>query len=285
VVKASYLAGKGTAGGPVPSEPNAARAVIVREPRLGLRMAPPPDVPPGWQTGPPDFVGVGTIRSGTTWWNYLIHTHPDVVRAASRKKEVHYFDQFPDTAQRASAEEYYAYFPRPAGKKAGEWTPRYMFDSWTPPLLARIAPDAKLLVLLRDPVERLISALTYTRYKFHTEPDEQLAWREFTRSLYGNQLQCLLEHFPREQVLVLQYERCVRETALEAARTFEFLGLDPGLQLTARHAVPRNPTRWQKVTLGGELSDRCRDGLRADLSALAELCPSVDQALWPSARL
>ena len=36
-----------------------------------------PPTPVGWEVGPPDFVGVGTARSGTTWWDGLIASHPD----------------------------------------------------------------------------------------------------------------------------------------------------------------------------------------------------------------
>ena len=39
---------------------------------------PPPDVPPGWELLPPDFVGVGTMKSGTSWWWSILASHPDV---------------------------------------------------------------------------------------------------------------------------------------------------------------------------------------------------------------
>ena len=46
----------------------------------------------GLQPGPPDYVGVGTARSGTSWWDSLINEHPRVFRLASTPKEVHFFD-------------------------------------------------------------------------------------------------------------------------------------------------------------------------------------------------
>jgi hypothetical protein len=121
-------------------------------------MVPPPAVPPGWGTGPPDYVGVGTVRSGTTWWNYLIRCHPEVAWPPRRPKEVHYLDQFSDGSRPADPGIYHAYFPRPEGLLCGEWTPRYMSDAPTAGLLAQHAPAARLLVLLRDPLARVSSA-------------------------------------------------------------------------------------------------------------------------------
>jgi Sulfotransferase domain len=249
-------------------------------------MVPPPDTPPDWRAGPPDYVGVGTIRSGTTWWNYLIRCHPDVASPPSRHKEVHYFDQFADPARRADPAAYYAYFPRPDGKQCGEWTPRYMSDAWTASLLAEVAPAARLLVLLRDPVERVISTLTYVQHKFRKEPDSFLITREFSRSLYCGQLRNLLEHFPREQLLVLQYEQCRADMGKQARQTFEFLGLDPGrLRLSARHSRARNPTKWPRFVVDQDFIESSRAALRTDLRALAGQFPEIDQSLWPSASL
>src|SRR5213595_3311651 len=54
-----------------------------------------PECPPGWRTGPPDFVGVGAQRCGTSWWyRGTIRSHPQVVRIAKPGKELHYFDRF-----------------------------------------------------------------------------------------------------------------------------------------------------------------------------------------------
>ena len=127
-----------------------------------------PECPPGWRTGPPDFVGIGAQRSGTSWWYRGIEAHPNVVRIKGQRKELHYFNRFwdgdvpPDFADR-----YASLFPRPEGKLSGEWTPRYMHDYWSLPLLREAAPDARILVILRDPVERALSPYSFIR----GEPD------------------------------------------------------------------------------------------------------------------
>jgi hypothetical protein len=189
----------------------------------------PPAAPSGWTIGPPDFVGVGTARSGTSWWDALIHDHPDVVRAPGVPKEVHFFDRFwHGELTTADIDRYHAFFPRPAGALAGEWTPGYVLDAWTPSLLARAAPDARLLVLLRDPVERFRSGRTLAEGRFAVGARPRAAANAaFQRGLYADQLLRLWRRFPRARVLVLQYERCVRDPRGELRRTFAFLGLDP----------------------------------------------------------
>ena len=52
-------------------------------------------MPPGeTTTGPPDFVGVGTQRSGTTWWFETLLDHPQIRGPRTGRKEQHFFDQF-----------------------------------------------------------------------------------------------------------------------------------------------------------------------------------------------
>ena len=78
---------------------------------------PDPEVPDGWVTGAPDFVGVGAQRCGTTWWyRGAIRTHPQMVREAKPGKEIHFFDRFFDGEAPDDLPELYArQFPRPEG--------------------------------------------------------------------------------------------------------------------------------------------------------------------------
>ena len=84
------------------------------QPSPATRPSPPP-LPDGWTVAPPDYVGVGTARSGTTWWDHLISTHPNVARAPGRPKEIHFFDQLYDEPPgEHDAAAYHAFFGRPA---------------------------------------------------------------------------------------------------------------------------------------------------------------------------
>lgn len=247
----------------------------------------PPPAPEGWVPGPPDYVGVGTARSGTTWWDSLIGAHPQVSRLPGAPKEVHYFDGlWQGQLSDADVRRYHAFFARPSGHHSGEWTPGYMLDVWTPRLLRQAAPDARLVVLLRDPVERFRSGRTLAENRFAVGSTARAAANAaFNRGIYADQLQRLWRAFPREQVLVLQYERCVADPAAELRRTFEFIGLEPsvpaGLDLGGRV----NESRGPKVTLSGWQEEQLIRRYAPENERLAEMLEGdLDLSLWKSPR-
>lgn len=235
--------------------------------------------------GPPHYVGVGAQKAGTSWWNRLITAHPDVMDAGGQPKELHFFDRaWEEPMDRSAVESYWRYFPVPQGRVAGEWTPSYLIDFWTPELIARAAPDARILVLLRDPMERFRSGLTHqlaTSRKAVGHRDIQGA---FQRGLYAPQLRRVLAAFPREQVFVGQYEACRADTASQLARTYAFLGLAPHEPDAGTIAGEVNPTTREKFELPDALHAAFLDGYQADLAQLRELVPELDLSLWPTAR-
>ena len=83
--------------------------------------------------------------------------------------------------------------------------------------------------MLRDPVERYRCGLAHDLARGATFGPE-LAQDHFARGLYHAQLVRLLQHFPREHLLVLQYERCVAGPEPELERTYEDLGVDPSFR-------------------------------------------------------
>ncbi len=231
----------------------------------------PPRCPPGWSTGPPNFVGIGAQRAGTTWWHSLLAEHPQV--HGPRVKEMHFFGhEAVDLDPAELAREYALHFPRPPGAIAGEWTPYYMQGRNVPRQLRVAAPDARILVLLRDPVDR------YRSGAFRRPDKSENATR---RGLYATQLARYLEVFPREQLLVLQYERCLEAPAVELARTFEFLDVDPGF-------VPKSFERRGARSFGAgktlppEVRERLTRLYEPEVRGLAELGVEVDLSLWPN---
>ena len=245
----------------------------------------PPAVPDGWHVGPPHYVGVGAQKAGTSWWNRLIGAHPDVVSAGGQPKELHFFDRAWETPfGDEDARRYQRYFPVPEGSVAGEWTPGYLIDFWTPELIARAAPDARILVLLRDPIDRFRSGLTHQLATSRAPLCHRDIQGAFQRSIYAPQLRRVLAAFPAEQVWVGQYEACRADPARELARTYAFLGLAPH-QLDAQtfHGEV-NPTTREKFTPGARLHASLLEAYAADMAQLAELLPELDLSLWPSAR-
>lgn len=244
----------------------------------------PPPCPPGWRIGPPDFVGVGAQRSGTTRWFDLIVEHPEIEAPPATRKELHYFDRFhPGGFTAADAAAYDDYFPRPPDKLTGEWTPVYLAAPWAPAMLARAAPEAKLLVSLRDPVERYLSGLQrHHRVARASEtPLNAMAPLDaFMRGFYHAQLTHLLAHFDRSQVLILQYERCVREPLAELRRTFSFLGVEDPDFVPDLEAHPNHQS--EKPTLHADARRSLGDAYAPDVARLAEGFPEIELALWPN---
>lgn len=264
-------------GGTLQSSPGSTLANTLRHPLASEKTA------HRARTGPPDFVGVGTQRSGTTWWFDLLLDHPAIRAPRGRRKEQHFFDRF--GAEEMHAQDVAAYhelFRRRPGQICGEWTPRYMGDVWTGRLLRRAAPDAKLLVLLRDPIERYRSGVVHRTQRRPDRRMDLIASDAVERGRYASQLRRLYELFPRERVLVLQYERCVRDTPGEYRRTLAHLGVDPDHPPADAQQLRGSTTAPEKVALWPDLLAGLHAALDDEVAALPALAPGLDLALWPN---
>jgi hypothetical protein len=255
---------------------------------FGLGRWPPPNrlrVPvkrSGQTIGPPDFVGVGAQKAGTTWWYELLEAHPRVHKPPDGRKEVHYFDRYWDkTFGPAEAAGYHQFFPRPEGAVTGEWTPRYMVDFWTPALLHQAAPDAKILVILRDPFDRFCSGITHDLQ--HRAPHHhiltELAAR---RSTYRGQMRRLLQHYDREALLVQQYEQCISDPRRELRRTLEFIGLDDYEPPAGLLRDGANVTKGERYRPDARVRDAFVETIEGDLRRLLKDFPEIDPSLWKS---
>jgi len=262
--------------------------------------------------GPPDFVGVGSVGSGTRWWQTLLHAHPEIRPARGRRAALHFFDEFCAREMTdADIAAYHAAFDHRPRTITGEWTSRYMLDAWTPPLLARAAPEAKLLVMVSDPIEHYRTVFAQ-RVVHRTEGDALFMTDVAERRRYASQLERLQRFFDPGQILVLQFERCRRDPAAEYRRTLRFLGVAddvvPGRVLRrARRPAGRGTALLLKAPLPGsmrgkvarrvaqrpdaiepapklwaELEDALHATLDPEVEALAAMVPELDLSLWPN---
>ncbi|HEY7105814.1 MAG TPA: sulfotransferase [Acidimicrobiia bacterium] len=222
---------------------------------------------------------IGAQRAGTTSLYSWLTSHRDVLPA--REKELHFFDQ--DPASRP-IDRYREQFPLQATRRVlqttrrrpvvtGEATPYYLFHPLVPARVHRHLPDVKLIVLLRDPVERAVSNYWF-EYNYGTETltlERALAAEEerirpdldrtargeeptgalqsfsyVARGLYAEQLRRWTELFDRSQLLVLQFEQLASTPAAALDDALRFLGVDPGASPRPRfepmHTGHRQPT-------------------------------------------
>ena len=244
----------------------------------GFDFTPPP-LPQGQEAGAPDFVGIGAQKAGTTWWFDLISTHPGVSTPSHLSKERHLLDRMAGQAFDAAAiEQYPQWFPRRPGTIAGEWTPDYATFPWAPQLLHRVAPDVRLLMLVRDPIERFRSGLDH--YRQLQQPVDGMVFADaVARGMYASAIVPWTEAFGPDRLLVLQYERCVVDTASQLARTFEHLGLTE--YHVSRSEMPPGPNPVDRPPLDADTIDRLVALYRTDVEQLCRLVPDLDLRLWP----
>ncbi len=183
----------------------------------------------------PDFLIIGAKKCGTTFLYDLMSRHPYVEPAA--KKELHYFDIF---FEEEGIDWYRRCFPGPRWKDGrriitGEATP-YLDDPRVPRRMAKVLPQARLIALLRNPVQRAYSDYQQARRKGReTRTFEEAIEAEKTqlptsskylsRSTYVDNLLRWSKYFGDEQMLVLKSEDLFERTQETLERALNFLDL------------------------------------------------------------
>jgi Sulfotransferase domain len=277
--------------------PSRLRALGAQGPAMSTAKVPavrytrpePPECPPGWTIGPPDFVIFGAAKAGTTRWRRLLGLHPNVLVAP---REIHYWDDFadhwPDASDLAT---YYRHFPRPEGVLTGDKTPQYLSLYWAAGMLREAAPSARIIVILRDPIARFTSSRTFDDRLRGPKLKAGMSDASFTRSvvdrsfrggLYAQQMTWLFESFPREQVLVLQFEACITDAPEQLRRTQRFLGLTEVTPPQSAFDEWINTVGGPKITTEPERKALMRGLFEEDVLTLRGLVPDLDLSLWPN---
>jgi hypothetical protein len=191
----------------------------------------------------PSFLVIGAMKAGTTtlWW--YLREHPDVFMATP--KELNFFN---DHWHRGVGW-YERLFTRAGAAQArGEASVRY--TSWPddpecPSRIASVVPDARLLYVVREPVARMRSHYLHEVAALRERRPVEQALVEnpiyLDRSRYATQLERYLDHFPREQLLVVRAEDLFRDPSLVLPRVWGFIGVDPSFQ-------PADPGRRDNET-------------------------------------
>jgi hypothetical protein len=150
---------------------------------------------------------------------------------------------------------------------------------WVPPLLKRAAPDARLLVLLRDPVERFRSGLAHDERAGMARDSKAIA-DAVQRGFYHRALDEWLAHFGAEQLLVLQFEQCVADPSTQLDRTLQHLGLNRAGGMVPE--VARPPAVDTRPPLEEGVRSQLVELYAPDVAALAARVPEIDLAQWPN---
>lgn len=172
----------------------------------------------------PNFLGIGAQRCGTTWLHKCLAEHPQVGTASI--KEAHFFDNEWDRG----IAWYESFFEGCVGALAvGEVTPEYISDPLAVERMASVIPNAKLIAIVRNPIDRAYSAYWLRRKEFQGLSFEEAIEKEpdlLDRGLYADQIRRVLKHYSRDQLLVLLFDDLERDDKAFMRRVFEFLGVD-----------------------------------------------------------
>ena len=205
----------------------------------------------------PDFVIIGAQKCGTSFLYRLLVQHPNVKPAFV--KEVHYFD-----LNFGKGDSWYrSRFPLQVRKKrsyvTGEASPYYLFHPHAPRRAATAVPEVRLIILLRNPVDRAYSHYQHQVARSGREGRETLTFEEaieaeegrlagelekmlrdewyasrnhrtysyLSRGIYVDQIAAWSRFFGRHQMLILRSEDLFDNARGTLEVVLEFLGLPP----------------------------------------------------------
>jgi hypothetical protein len=225
----------------------------------------------------PDFLVLGAQKAGTTALYEYLRRHAQITGPSW--KEVSFFDR-----RWARGESWYrGNFPnlaRTRGKLVGEASPSYVFHPLAPERVQELVPEARLIVLVRNPVDRALSQYTHEvalgreplpfeealdaeQERLRGEQERMVSdpsyfsreWWSHTykaRGRYAEQLERWLAVFPREQLLVLPSDDLGSDPARAHAQVLEFLGassqrLDSYPRVYEREYAPMKPETRERL--------------------------------------
>ncbi len=211
----------------------------------------------------PDFIIIGAQKGGTTSLFYYLNQHPEL--ALARRKEVYFFN----LNYEKGINWYKSFFPFRSNKKiSGEATPSYLFYPKTAKRIKSALPDVKLIVLLRNPIDRAYSGYAMglkrntEQNTFEVAIEQELAALEkhndpnnysherhnqfyLERGKYYSQLRPWLEEFKREQFLFIKSENFFHDPKNELEKVYEFLEIST---IFPDDLSQRNPGKYDKIS-------------------------------------
>jgi hypothetical protein len=226
----------------------------------------------------PDFLIIGAQKCGTTWLHQWVRRHPDIYMPEGKDGGFYGYEK---ADMEAALDKYARQFADGRGyARVGESSAAYFWtrtgsaydirpERFTSDIPARVrwtlGPDARLILSLRDPVERAVSAYLHHIRHGDVRPDTSLMDAAgyvglVDMGFYARHLGNWLRHFPLEQILVLILEEdIVPDPRASLRRVFRHLGVDEaGLPLD-RAELPvygglprRRDAQGIRVVLEGE---------------------------------
>jgi len=247
--------------------------------RLGLGERASLLLPAGSEAPFPEFVIAGTAKAGTTALLGCLALHPQLW--CHPRKELHFFDTFHGLGEAWYRAQFPA-FDAAAGIRRGEATPSYFGHPAAPERLAALMPQARVIVLFRDPIARAISwvqhlqRLVGLRHEVETVLRQELTRLEaltpqelalleplgsgaLQHSCYDQALARWRQHLGEQQLLLINSERLFGDPEPELARVLAFLEVEPAALQSVLQA-------WKPLNVNPAATAEISPELRQDLS-------------------
>lgn len=189
-----------------------------------------------------DFIVIGAQKAGTTALYHYLTKHPQIAMAS--QKELHYFCQNDGSVGSQTYDKYHEYFAMDNLKVEGEITPDYLGHIFCPKRIYEYNPDIKLILILRNPIDRAYSQWNMNKNEFNEKRsfanavllDAIKSFKSkisinimttfFRKGLYGLLLENYFRFFRKEQLLIIKYEDYISQQEEQLKLIFDFLGVD-----------------------------------------------------------
>lgn len=199
----------------------------------------------------PNLIVIGAMKCGTTSLHHYLARHPEI--AMSRDKELDFFVAERNWVKGAG---WYASRFSAEARIRGESSPSYTAAgrfSGVPARMHALVPDARLVYMVRDPVERLVSHWVHSvAAGRESRPLAEAVQhdRYLDRSSYWRQISAYLEHYARERILVVAMEELADNRAGTLRQVYEFLEIAPDVPVPAELRLHRTHDKRAKTPAG-----------------------------------
>ena len=183
----------------------------------------------------PNLLVIGAAKAGTTSLHRYLSRHPEIFMSRIKELKLFIHDDWRERLDR-----YRTNFPAAAPVR-GESSPAYSMHPWWPGVPERVSeviPEAKLIYMVRDPVERLLGQYVEMRIAHQEDRPIDRALADYDRpsnrlampSRYAYQLDRWRARFPDSRILVLDQRDLLESRGNTLSRVFSFLGVDPAFE-------------------------------------------------------